>query len=76
MSEIPPEAADLLQAIYRALRPSEDAVAIQARAALFPIVGRIHARLPVRPDDCRNAAALLSACSPAVVEAKVGKAAA
>jgi hypothetical protein len=60
MIEIPPEATDLLEAVYGTLRHSADAATRQDAMALVPIVGRIHARLPVRPADCRHAADLLA----------------
>jgi hypothetical protein len=59
VTEIPPEAAALLQAIYGTLRGSDDPAAEQAALALVPIMGRVRCHLPVRADDCANAADLL-----------------
>lgn len=60
MTEIPPEAASLLRAIYATLRRSDDEAAERVALALVPIMGRVRCRLPVRADDCRNAADLLT----------------
>jgi hypothetical protein len=59
-AELPPEVTKLLEAVYNVLRGSDDPATRLAAMALVPTVGRIHANLPVRPDDCRHAADLLT----------------
>jgi hypothetical protein len=59
-AEIPAEAADLLQAVYTTLRDDAADGPARVRAALAPIMGRVHCNMPVRSADCRHAADLLT----------------
>jgi hypothetical protein len=59
-TEIPAEAVDLLQASYATLRRSDDLAAGRVATALAPVMGRIRCHLPVRTDDLRNAAGILT----------------